>query len=78
MTRGVDMKKLRERHAMMLAFQRKIAPFSPTMQEVAEIWGVVPSHCRAILERMVGLGLVITRKRHNWTFYFAVSAIDPE
>lgn len=81
----VNEEQMRRRHALMLAYQEEIAPFTPTLEELREIWGegvpIVKSHVYNIMQRMVGRGWVITRKsggKRMHTVYYAVSAIDPE
>lgn len=69
-----------ERHKMMLDYQDKIAPFTPTLRDLETLWyleenGHLISSVRSVLLRMEKKGLVITRKKGNKTSYYAIVRI---
>jgi len=67
---------LEERHGRMLEFQDQIKPFTPTIRELVDLWGVRSTSAAAyILERLVDHGLVITRSHGDVKdSYYAIPA----
>jgi hypothetical protein len=66
--------KLMKRHRMMLEFQEQIKPFTPTVRELMELWGVntTSAVCLA-LGRMEELGIVVTRRHgERQDSYYAI------
>lgn len=83
--RPFDIPLLMQRHRVMLEFQKQIHPFTPTMQELMELWyggdkenRQLISTTRYILRRMVENGLCVTRKRGKNTYYYAIEIQNTE
>lgn len=58
----LDEKKLRERHRQMLAYQKKIHPFTPKMRALQKLWGVGSvATVSDTIENMVRFGMVKVR-----------------
>lgn len=62
-----------ERHKKMVAYQEQIKPFTPSVRELVEVWGV-HSTCAATstLQRLEKSGLVISRSMGSKKYYYAV------
>ena len=63
------------RHKQMLEYQKQIAPFTPTIRDLMEIWGLKStSIVKETLSKMAKRGLVIRRERGAKHAYYAVEA----
>jgi len=72
MPRKTNLDLLYKRHKMMLDFQDEIRPFTPAQRELVDLWGVHLSSVNLALKTMVKFGLAVTRKRGEYTTYYAV------
>lgn len=62
-----------KRHKKMMRYQKKIAPFTPTIDELLIVWKLnTKSHVIYCLNNLIKLGLIITRKHGIKTYYYAV------
>ena len=58
----------------ILEYQNEIAPFTPSMAEIAEALGLsAKSHVHALLGHLHRHGLVVTRETGSKTQYYAVT-----
>jgi len=77
MSRAINKELLVKRHQSMLAYQKEIAPFVPTVRELMGLWRLnTTSIAHLTLQHFVESGLVITRKRGDKTFYYAIEKGD--
>ena len=61
------------RYHLMLDYQTKIAPFTPTFKELLDVWRVATiSAVNYTLKKLVERGLVIYREHGNSRSYYAV------
>ena len=68
---------LKERHARMLDYQKEIAPFIASFDELREIWNVSSkSVVQWSLIKLEEMGLVITRKVRLGKQYYAIKEAD--
>jgi hypothetical protein len=73
MSRTIEIAILRNRHAAMLAYQKQIAPFTPTVQDMVSVWGAASkSHAHWILNNLLEFGAVIVRTVGKVRRYYAV------
>ena len=56
-----DNARFLERHKAMLEKQKEIAPFTPTIRELATLWGISVSAAANTLRILERMGLVISR-----------------
>lgn len=69
----VDLKTLSDRHSQMVKYQKKIAPFTPTIRELMKLWDMrTTSHVNQALERMLEYGMLKTRAAGSATKYYAI------
>jgi hypothetical protein len=62
-----------ERHQKMLEYQEQIAPFTPTIRELQELWGLSSTSVTlTTLRYLVGMRHVITRRHGKLDRYYAV------
>lgn len=62
----------RTKQLQLLKLQNELAPFLPTVREIAECWGVATSNAWRILNVMVDMGIVRMRsaeKGHSAQYY---------
>lgn len=66
------------RHRQMLALQRDIKPFTPTIRELMVTWDYKTlSAVHYMLQQLHVRGLVVTRAAGTYLRYFAVRAKRP-
>lgn len=74
MPKTVDQAKLSARHAAMLEYQKKIAPFTPTLRELVELWGMRSTDNAArVIERLERDGRAVSRVHGKTKSYYAIS-----
>jgi len=71
--------RLREMHLQMLDWQRANAPWTPTVQELTDLWGYTSKNTASkILEQMCELGWILERRRYRgglaFRQYYALEA----
>lgn len=70
MTWHFNEKLLLQRHAAMLKYQKEIAPFTPTINELVGVWGMrSSSHAYQVLQRLEERGMVVTRYKNAKRYY---------
>lgn len=70
--RTIDETKFARYHALLLTLQRKLAPFTPTLREIAAVWQLTTCPTRIILIQMKERGMVIVRRAGKKTYYYGV------
>ena len=74
MSRIIDKSLMSSRHASMLEYQSKIQPFTPTIRELKELWGLnTTCAVHLSLQRLESAGVVVSRKHGKTKSYFAKS-----
>lgn len=55
--------ELSHRHEQMLEFQAKIAPFTPSIEDLRDVWAMQRTSVHYTLRKLVAMGLCIVRER---------------
>lgn len=74
MNKKLTLEQLMERHNQLLDYQTKIFPFTPTIREIQDVWGMnSTAPVRNTLDRLIEMGRIQTRDiGENKTQYYAV------
>jgi Fic family protein len=65
--------ELEIRHTKLLDYQASISPFTATLREMQDVWGMgSTATVRYTLEVLVELGFVVKRTKGKTTQYYAV------
>jgi hypothetical protein len=62
------MSKLQEKHQKMIEYQKEIKPFTPTVRQMAKVWGIKSTGAFYALNRMLKIGAV----SYNGRQYYAI------
>jgi sugar-specific transcriptional regulator TrmB len=58
----------------MVDYQRIIQSFTPTVRELAQLWGLSQTAAYYTLRQLEGKGMAVTRIHGNTKSYYAVTA----
>ncbi len=74
MNKKLTIEELMERHNQLLNYQTKVFPFTPTIREIQEVWGMnSTAPVRHTLDKLIELDRIQTRSiGDNKTQYYAV------
>jgi len=73
MSKPLNPDLLLHRYEKMLAYQEKIKPFTPTIKELCEVWGLhTTSSVHIVLRRLEKDGRVVSRLRGPIKHYYAI------
>lgn len=61
-----------QRYQLMLEYQENNKPWTPSITDLIQVWGVQPTAAHRTLKLLKASGLCITRKRGNIQQYYAV------
>jgi hypothetical protein len=80
MSRTIGIDLLHQRHTEMLRYQKSIAPFTPTLRELMEVWNLDSTNTvSVILINLLAAGVVIVRQvGKDAHHYYAVEWKDNE
>jgi hypothetical protein len=80
MSRTIGIDLLHQRHTAMLHYQKSIAPFTPTVRELMEVWKVDSTNTvSVILNNLLATGAVVVHKvGKTGHHYYAVEWKDNE
>lgn len=78
MSRHISIEVHVDRHGKMLEYQKQIAPFTPTIRDLEELWDVRSTAVVVgTLKHLGDWGMVIVRQHGETKSYYAVRRGEP-